>query len=162
MKTIRRTLKEILRYPSAILGLIMVLILLIVSAFAMISIPYDQAIILWRGGEEVWYQNPKNAPPAWFNWFTKVKQPESFVINQNVGDFQKTVDENSDGSSVITLTYSFDYQYDAFPQDMLFYIDSVFTSKQPFASITWVTPDGRQIRAGALRLLDYVRCKTCE
>ncbi len=53
MKTIKRTFKEIMRYPSAVTGMIMILILIIISAYAMISIPYNQAIGLWRGGEEV-------------------------------------------------------------------------------------------------------------
>lgn len=152
MKTIKRTLKEIMRYPSAVTGMVMIFILVIIAAYAMISIPYSQAIVLWRGGEDVWYQNPKLVPPAWFNWFTKEKKPESFVINSSAGDYQRTVDTKSDGSSVITMTYTFDYQYDDFPQDMLLYIESTFTEKKPFVSITWVTPDERQIRVGDLRL----------
>lgn len=152
MKTVQRTLKEIMRYPSAVTGMVMILILLIIAVYAMISIPYSQAIILWRGGEDVWYQNPKIVPPAWFNWFTKEKKPESFVINQSTGDFQRTVDTKSDGSSVINMTYTFDYQYDDFPQDMLLYIESTFITKKPFVSVTWVTPDDREIRVGDLRL----------
>ena len=146
MKTLRRTFKEILKYPSAVIGMVMILILIAMAVYAMISIPYQQAITLWRGGEDIWYQNPKNAAPSWFNWFSKTKQPESFVINEETGDMQRTVDENSDGSSVITITYTFDYQYDDFPQDMLLYMDTKYDSKQPFASVTWKTPDGREIR----------------
>ncbi len=152
MKSLQKNFKELLRYPSAVIGLIMILILVIVSAYAMISIPYEQAIVFWRGGEEVWYQNPKNVPPAWFNWFTDKKQPESFLINEKTGDFKKQVTENSDGSSIISLTYSFNYQYDDFPQEMILYFKSTFGDKNPFASITWITPDERQIRLGDLRL----------
>jgi peptide/nickel transport system permease protein len=152
MKMMRRTFKEILRYPSAILGMLMILILIGIAIYAMISIPYSQAIVLWRGGEDVWYQNPKNVPPVWTNWFTKVKQPESFVINATQGDKQVTVDKNSDGTGVVTVTFSFDYEYEAFPQDMLLYFDTSFNSKQPFASITWVKPDGKQVRVADLRL----------
>jgi peptide/nickel transport system permease protein len=141
-----------MRYPSAVTGMIMILVLVVIAAYAMISIPYDRAIELWRGGEEIWYQNPKNVPPAWFNWFSKEKQPESFVINSEKGDMQRTVEENSDGSRIITLTYTFDYQYDAFPQEMLLYFKTKFTDKQPFVSVSWVTPDGRNIRLGDLRL----------
>lgn len=152
MKAAQRTFKEILRYPSAVIGLVMIFILILVAVYAMISIPYKQAIVLWRGGEEVWYQNPKNVPPAWVNWFSKTKLPESFAINDQNGDYQKTVTENSDGTSIINLVYTFDYQYDDFPQELLFYSKSKFVSKQPFASITWVTPDERQIRVTDLRL----------
>jgi peptide/nickel transport system permease protein len=157
MKTLKRTFKEMMRYPSAVVGMVMILILAIVAVYAMISIPYNQAIELWRGGEEVWYRNPKNVPPAWSNWFSKEKRSESFVINESDGTYTRAVTENSDGSQLITLTYSFDYEFDDFPQDMMFYFTNTFTSKQPFATITWVTPDGREIRLGDYRLdADYV------
>lgn len=152
MKAFRNSFREIMRYPSAVTGMVMILILVLVSIYTMISIPYSEAIKLWRGGEETWYQNPKNVPPTWMNWFTKEKRPESFVINSEEGDYQRDVVENSDGSSSITLTYSFDYQYDDFPQDMILYFRDKFSSKQPFATLTWVTPDGRNIRLGDLRL----------
>ena len=74
------------------------------------------------------------------------------LINEKTGEFNKQVTENSDGSSIISLTYTFDYQYDDFPQEMILYFKSTFAAKNPFASITWVTPDERQIRLGDLRL----------
>jgi peptide/nickel transport system permease protein len=152
MKTLKRTFSEMMRYPSAVVGMIMILILVLVAAYAMITIPYSQAISLWRGGEEVWYRNPKNVPPAWLNWFSKEKKAVSFVINGDEAGFTREVVENSDGSSMVTLTYSFDYQYDGFPQEMMFYFDNTFSTKQPFATITWITPDGRSIRLGDYRL----------
>lgn len=152
MKTAKRTLKEMLRYPSAVIGLVMICILLFVAAYAMITIPYSQAIALWRGGEDVWYQNPKVVPPAWFNWFSKEKKPVSFVINESNSDYQRTVDTKRDGSSLITMTYTFDYQYDAFPQDMMFYIESTYQAKKPFLSISWMTPEGQLVRIGDMIL----------
>lgn len=152
MKNAKRTLKEMLRYPSAVIGLVMILILLMVGAYTMITIPYSQAIALWRGGEEVWYQNPKVVPPAWFNWFSKEKRPLSFVINESVGDYQRTVDVKSDGSSLITMTYTFEYQYDDFPQDMMLYLNSIYQEKKPFLSIVWMTPSGEQVRVGDMIL----------
>jgi len=152
MKIAKRTLKEMLRYPSAVIGLVMICILLFIAVYAMITIPYSQAISLWRGGEDVWYQNPKVVPPAWFNWFSKEKKPVSFVINESTGDYQRTVDTKSDGSSLITMTYTFDYQYDDFPQDMMLYIKSSYQTKKPFLSITWITPEDQQIRVGDMIL----------
>ena len=141
-----------LRYPSAVIGLVMIFILLVIAVYAMITIPYSQAIALWRGGEEVWYQNPKLVPPAWFNWFSKEKSPESFVINSSTGDYQRIVDVKSDGSSLITMTYTFDFQYDDFPQDMMLYLKSTYQEKKPFLSIAWMTPSGEQVRVGDMIL----------
>ena len=75
MNTLKSSFREILRYPSAIVGLIIILLLVLTSIYAMIKIPYSEAIRLWRGGEDVWYQNPKFAPPAWINLFSSKKLP---------------------------------------------------------------------------------------
>ena len=146
MNNFKRSLQDIARYPSAIVGGIMVVILIAVAIYAMIDIPYSKAIDLWRGGEDVWYQNPKNVPPAWMNLFTAKKQPVSFVINAKTGNMVRTVKTHSDGSSTITTTYTFDYSYDAFPQDVIMYFTAQFKAKQPFASLEWDTPDGRKIQ----------------
>jgi peptide/nickel transport system permease protein len=73
MKNFLKSLRDILKYPSAIFGSVIVLALVIASIVIVIKIPYNEAINKWRGGEEVWGKNPRNAPPAWTNWFTKDK-----------------------------------------------------------------------------------------
>jgi peptide/nickel transport system permease protein len=55
---------------------------------------------------------------------------------------------NSDGSKTITITYSFDYLYDTFPQEMVLYFKAAFTEKNPFASMAWIKPDGKEIQMG--------------
>jgi peptide/nickel transport system permease protein len=145
MNNLKKIFQDLRRYPSAVTGAVVILILIGVAIYAMIAIPYQRAIVLWRGGEDVWYQNPKNVPPTWMNFFTKKKQPVSFVINAQKGQMTREVKPHSDGSSSINLTYTFDYQYDAFPQDILLYFDAKFDKKEPFASLVWMTPDGRKI-----------------
>ena len=81
MNNFKKNLQDIARYPSAIIGAFVILVLVGVAIYAMIAIPYQKAITLWRGGEDIWFMNPKNVPPAWFNFFTAKKQPVSFVIN---------------------------------------------------------------------------------
>jgi peptide/nickel transport system permease protein len=145
MKTWRKNLQELFRYPSAVFGLSIIFILLVIAIYSMIAIPYDEAIRLWRGGEEVWYKNPKNVPPEWTNFFRSKKLPVSFTLNSADGTAEKIVEEGS-SQTQITLTYTFDYQYDSFPQEMIFYFRSTHKEKQPFISISWFTPDGREIR----------------
>jgi len=67
----KNSLRNILYYPSAIMGLLVVLLLIFTAIYAMVKIPYRDAIRMWRGGEDVWYQNPKFAAPAWINLFSK-------------------------------------------------------------------------------------------
>jgi len=145
MKTIQQFLRDLRQYPSALAGGLVILALFGVAAYAMVTIPYAEAIRLWRGGEDVWYQNPKYAPPLWLNWFTDKKQPESFIIRSEDNPQVKQVQDNGE-TSRITLTYQFDYNYDDFPQEMMLYFKSNYLEKQPFVTILWKTPDGREIR----------------
>ena len=146
MNTFKKNLREILRYPSAIIGSLLILILIGIAIYAVISIPYQKAITLWRGGEDVWYRNPKHVPPEWIDWLSSKKQPRSFVINATEGEMKKVVTPNGDGTTSINITYTFNYTADYFPQEMFFYLTAKFDKKQPFVTIDWLTPDGRKIR----------------
>jgi len=145
MKAIKNTFKEFSRYPSAIIGLVIIVFLLIVSAYAIISLPYHKAITLWRAGEGIWYQNPKYVPPAWINFFRKNKLPETIDQSTLNGTAQRTV-VPGDQYTESFITYTFDYSYDDYPQDIVVYFTAKFTEKQPYASLAWITPDGRKLR----------------
>jgi len=146
MNNIGPSLKKILQYPTAIVGLFVIGLLVAVSIYTVIAIPYPEAIRMWRGGEEVWYQNPKFAPPTWFNFFSAKKYSESFAVTSAKGEIQETITPGNDGMQTYVMTYEFDFAYDVYPQDMLLYINSSFVEKQPFLSVEWLTPDGRTIR----------------
>ena len=142
----RNILSDLLRYPSAVIGSLVVLLLIGVAIYTLVKIPYREAIRLWRGGEDVWYQNPKYAPPAWLNLFYSKKQPISFAVSSAEGEMEKVVTPVDQTISTIELKYTFDFQYDEFPQDLILYFKSSFSEKSPFVSISWITPDERTIR----------------
>lgn len=146
MNNLKNSLREILRYPSAVVGISIIFGLVVLAAYAMIKIPYQEAIRLWRGGEDVWYQNPKFAPPAWFNLFSSRKLPVSFTADTADGSMSKTVTPGAQGTGTVLISYPLDYQYDGYPQEMLLYFDAKYAEKQPFVSVAWLTPDGRKIR----------------
>ncbi len=156
MNALKSSLQNLAKYPSAIVGLLVVLLLVVTAVYAMIKIPYSEAIRLWRGGEDVWYQNPKFAPPAWINAFSSKKYAESFSIRSADGGMEKTVSPNSEEISTITMECTFDYSYDYLPQEMLLYITSKYQQKQPFISVEMLTPDGRKIRITNISLGDRV------
>ncbi len=145
MKAIKNFFNGLRGYPSAIAGLIIIILLVVVAIYAVITIPYSKAIALWRGGEDVWYANPKFAPPAWINFFRTSKLPESFHIDSALGGLNKTVTPNSSGS-VIHFTQDFNFTSDDPPQEIMLYFTSDFQAKQPFVSVTLVTPDGQSVR----------------
>ena len=146
MNTLRNSFQRLLQYPSAIAGLFVVFILVVVAIYTMVTIPYSEAIRLWRGGEDVWYQNPRFAPPVWFNYFSSKKYSESFSVSTSEGQIDKKVTAGDGGVSTVEMTYVFDFSYDTYPQEMLFYFTSTFDQKQPFVSIELLTPDNRTIR----------------
>jgi peptide/nickel transport system permease protein len=145
MSTIRNALRELVHYPSAIAGLAIIGTLIVVSIYALVTIPYQKAITLWRGGPDVWYMNPQYAPPAWLNFFYRQKQPVSFAVSSADGGMQKTVTPGKQDTAKTEITYSFDYQADGYPQELTLYFDAAYAEKLPFVGITWTTPDGREI-----------------
>jgi len=148
MQGLKRSFLDLVQYPSAVVGLLVVLLMAGVAIYTMIAIPYNEAIRLWRGGEEVWYQNPKFAPPAWVNWFSSKKLPESFAVKSSDGGIPKVIKSAGANAGTVDMTYKFDFEADAFPQDLLIYYDAAFDKKQPFVSLSWITPDGRTIKIG--------------
>ncbi|MGB4595528.1 MAG: ABC transporter permease [Anaerolineaceae bacterium] len=146
MKSLKNSLREIARYPSAIFGAIIILMLVALAIFAVSTIPYDEAIRLWRGGEDVVYRNPKNAPPEWFNYFTDKDLPKSVaLVAGEDAEFTKVVTPGETGDT-IDYEYSFDFQYDDFPQELFLYVQSDHKTKNPFLSVVMVTPGGEEIK----------------
>lgn len=149
MNAFKRNLREVFQYPSAVAGSVIILFLIGVAVYALVTIPYDEAIRLWRGGEDVWYANPRNAPPAWFNVFTDRKLPVSFKLSSLEPDGEsvtKAVEPGAQDTNNTLITYTFDFNYDDFPQELSLYFTGDFDTKQPFVSMLWITPDGREIR----------------
>jgi peptide/nickel transport system permease protein len=148
MKTIKNTFKEFLRYPSAIFGLVIIAVLIAISIYALVSLPYHKAITLWRAGEGIWYQNPKFAQPAWTNFFRKNKLPETIDLNTQNGTAPKTIIPG-DAMNEELITYTFDYPYNDYPQGISIFFSAQYTTKEPFVAITWLTPDGRTINVAS-------------
>jgi peptide/nickel transport system permease protein len=147
-----RNVKEIFRYPTAIAGVVGILILVGISIYTIIAIPYDQAISLWRGSESDWYQYPKNAAPVWYNWFRQEKLPETLILTPENDDVTRVEEITGEGKS-ITFTFPFEYESDGFPDDVIVFFTSSFAEKAPFAGLTWTNPAGDEVRLGNFSLL---------
>jgi peptide/nickel transport system permease protein len=110
----------------------------------MITIPYNEAIALWRGDEGVWYATPRTAQPIWMNWFLKDDLPETFSFNTATDTSTKT-ENYSNGTNKISISFPFEYNSKSFPQELSIYFNAKFAQKEPFVSIKLLTPDGRSI-----------------
>jgi peptide/nickel transport system permease protein len=137
--------REIRQYPTAVIGISIIVLLTIISVTTVIVVPYQQAVSLWRGDEKAWIRNPKLAPPQWTNFFRKDKLPENIDLSSTDQTVEKVVTAEPDGTNRVTMTFPFDFPYSTYPQDILVLFTPNFSTKKPFVSMTWVTPDGREI-----------------
>ncbi|MEZ4730672.1 MAG: ABC transporter permease subunit [Caldilineaceae bacterium] len=145
MRGIGSALRELTRYPSAVLGLAIIIFLIGIAVYTVVTMPYNEAIRLWRGGDNVWINNPRNAQPSWVNYFRREKLPETIVLDSRTEAVTKETTALSPAMTDVTINFRFDYPYDAFPQDLAVFFVAEFEEKRPHVELTWITPDGREI-----------------
>ena len=73
-------LRELLSYKSGIIGLAIILFLVIVSLYAMITVPYSELPKLWKSSNPVWLKLPRNAAPEWWEIFVGKKLPRNIDL----------------------------------------------------------------------------------
>lgn len=143
----RRGLRQLLRYPAAIIGLVIIGALVITAIYTVIAMPYSEAIMLWRGGVGMWEDYPRKAWPVWINLLPWENRPTTIIVSSTeVGE--KTVRPLGGGISELEILLPFDFTYDGFPQEMTIFFAPKYIERPPHVNITWLTPDGREIRIG--------------
>jgi len=150
VESTRSTLRELADYPAAIVGLLIIAGMIVASIYAVIAIPYDQMLWLWRDGTAEWMYNPRNAVPTWVNLFRKDKLPTTLVMDSRpsddtVGIPTRTIEGVSEEMTKIELTYPFDYLTGGWPQDLAVFVEAHYDRKRPLVILSWLTPDGREI-----------------
>ncbi len=151
------SLREIGRYPSAIVGLVIIALLIGVSIYTLIAIPYDQAVMLWHPESVDSYIRPQTAMPAWVNLFRKDDLPPTIIMDSQDGAGDKIVEQDAKGLSTVTISFTLDYPYGGFPQEMTVRFSPKYDKKRPFVSLTWLTPDGRQFDLGRFAVVTSQR-----
>lgn len=141
MQRLLQQLKEIKEYPSAMVGAAMIIIMIIVAIGVVIAIPYEEAVLLWRGGD-VWQETPRRARPVYFDWFSGDDLPRTDTIDSRDHPEYKTI-EPMNGASQFTIEFPFDYQYDGFPQEISIFFAAEYEETRPHVNVEWETPDGR-------------------
>lgn len=154
MKGLTNLLRQFKSYPSAVAGLAIIVLMITLAIYALVAIPYSQAIQLWRGGDNVWLETPRNARPAWFNFFYKEKLPETIVLRTTDDPNLKTLVDLGGGMSASDVVLEFDYNYDGFPTELALFFTATYSSARPNVAMTWVTPDGREFPFADLPIRD--------
>jgi peptide/nickel transport system permease protein len=147
MSALREALKDFARYPSAIIGLVLIAALVMLAIYTVIAIPYREGIKLWRGGEDVWIENPRNARPSWVNFFSSGRLPETMIVSTREGK-ARTIRALPGGLRAVEILLPFDYPYDAFPSEVNLFLKANFKEQRPYVSLFWLSPDGQRIPLG--------------
>ncbi|MFC2028621.1 ABC transporter permease subunit [Chloroflexota bacterium] len=137
-------LREIRRFPSAIVGLTIIVILLFGSIYAVTAMPYEQ---IGKDYNQKVAQGrsfvPRVAMPSWTNLFTSTPRLSTLFIDQDSPstDIEIIILENGWIEKNYTLT--FDYKYKEIPSEIFLYFDPIFEIQRPHVTMEWEYPDGR-------------------
>lgn len=146
--SLKGVMKELLRDKMGVIGLILFIILIIISIYAVVVLPYNKVISLWRGDNNVWIENPKDARPIWIKYFTDRKIPENIVVDSREASYNiiKAITPISGTNmSQYYLEMRFDYYYDEPPSEINLFLYSNFKEKGPTINIYWEKPDGKRM-----------------
>jgi peptide/nickel transport system permease protein len=148
MSAWRDGLRQLRRYPSAVLGLAIIAFLVGLSVYTVVAIPYAQALDMWRGGEQ-WRMHPVNARSAWVDRLSGGGQPRTLIVSSAEALLEE---QPFEGGRQLRIPLRFDYAYEGFPSEINVFFSAQFGEREPFVRLTWHTPDGREISLGGRRL----------
>ena len=114
-------LRELRRYPSAMFGLTIIMLMLIGSIYAVTALPYEEFGRAYDQ-DRVTGENvvPRVAAPKWTNIFSRTPRLSRLILDENspqVSIFKQTLEN---GWVEKTTTFKFDYGYRENPKRCLF------------------------------------------
>ncbi len=142
----RGSLRELLRYPSAVAGLLILAFLVAVSVYAVVAIPYGEAIRLWSAGESAWPRNPRNARPEWLNWLRGGQLPRTLTVRAGPARERRL----AGAVRQVELQLAFSYPYRRFPQELAVFFEADYQEQAPQVELTWQAPDGPPVHLADL------------
>lgn len=134
---------EFLKNNFGIVGISILVILVVVSIFAIITIPLD-TFQGWNNPSN-WISNPKTAIPVWVNFFMIEKIPEHIILEEP--NIQTGTNQNI---SLLSHQFGFNFNYDYFPNDFIYEFSAEY-SDTPLLQMSVIRPDGVK-----LELLSYI------
>jgi peptide/nickel transport system permease protein len=145
--SLRAVIAQVARRPAALAGLTGIAMLAALAIYAMLSIPYRQAVALWQGEQGSSYALPENALPEWVDWFNRDSMAHTVRADSRSGQAIREEISVSRTTRQLVLTFPLEFDYDRFPQDVavFFYPEA---GKEPYVSMVWRQPDGQEILLG--------------
>jgi len=142
---------ELRHYPSALFGLTVILLLVLGSVYAVVAYPYEKIGRVWSTERLIGRAYvPRLAQPVWVNVFSNEKQLSVLRLKSSDPNVTRTEEVLDNGWRDVSFVYTFNYAYAEFPKEVFLYIDTISGEKRPFISVTWLTPDGREIETKSI------------
>lgn len=145
MNRVAQTFKQLAQYPSAVAGILFIVLFIALAVYAMATMPFSEAVELWRGTGDTWQYTPRNAAPAWLNMLPGINRPVTMDFDTRTLPESRTVEEVAPGMWEVVVSFPFDFTYDEFPTEINVFTEVTGSSSRPFLSMKWITPDGREI-----------------
>ena len=146
---LKGVVRELLSYKSGIVGLAILALLIAISVYAIVAIPYEEAIRLWRGQEAMWIDNPRTAAPEWVEIFVGKKLPRTIRLDSRVretGVSKTVIDLPGTGMRKVLIEYRFRFDYDEPPSELnVFFFSNYTGSSAPLVRLVWRKPSGEEI-----------------
>jgi len=128
--------REFLHSKIGVTGILILLALIIVSVFALISIPSSE-FQDWNNPEK-WISYPKTSVPSWVNIFSLEKIPEHKILEP------ENITAEYDGIFISSQQFRFNYNFDKFPNDFMYNFDLEYVGS-PLLEMTVIRPDGMEL-----------------
>jgi peptide/nickel transport system permease protein len=146
--TERRGWRELARYPSALLGVVIILLLGGVALATPLVIPYGEALERWRGSE-MWQRHPVNASPAWVDRLRGGNAARTLAVASHAAEVEEVP---FPGGRRLQIPLEFDYAFGGFPSEINLFLSAEGHARAPFVRLLWQAPDGREVALGGYRV----------
>jgi peptide/nickel transport system permease protein len=128
--------KEFKRSRSGLTGVAILLGLILMTLYAVTAFPLN-SFTQWNN-PSFWIDLPKSAAPVWLNLIGP-KLPEHMILTSD--DAVTSVGEDND-VRIVNYSYSVNYNYDSYPNDLMMMYAASYGTTQPALQIDVLRPDG--------------------
>ncbi|MGD2027902.1 MAG: ABC transporter permease, partial [Anaerolineales bacterium] len=104
-KRLKNVFREMIRYPSAVVGMVILLVMVLGSLYAVVRYPYREIATNWFEDIRVNPNVPRTAYPQWVNFFLKDDFPETIINNSAEMPETKSVKILENGNPDYTFTF---------------------------------------------------------
>jgi peptide/nickel transport system permease protein len=139
--------QELRRYPSAIFGLTVIVILLAGSIYAVVALPYQEYGQAYEWNRMTGFSlTPRTAMPSWVNLFNSPSLLSTHIMKEGGSEASVSTRTLENGWVEKTTTFTFEYSYKESPSEIFLYLDPKYSERSPFVSMEWTYPDGRTLK----------------